>query len=168
MGGKRTFAVAAVDKGSSTNIVPGNREDTASAATSGKIRELLGKVGITEVTYHALRRNEAISFMPRRQKGQAGFTHEQLLALKTFALLRTYGLNSRAAAEAVEASFPLMREMAAARDSSLETPGKIRVRIVASRGKLSVTHLDEVQAAGALEVGHIEFDLRSISALLAM
>lgn len=118
------------------------------------------------ISYHALRKQDAISFMPRRQKGGKGFTNEQLVALKTYALLRTYGLTSKAAAEAVEAFFPKMRRLAAGDGSGGESAYIVRVRIMASGKRLFFTHLDDAQEIGVMEVGHIELDLRSIAALL--
>jgi hypothetical protein len=132
-----------------------------------KIREFLNDVGISEVTYHALRRNEAISFMPRKQKGkEEGFPLEQLLALKTFALLRAYGLNSRTAAETVQAAFPAMQTIAGGGQLASDESYKLGVRLVASGGKVALHQLRTLPPKGSIEVGRIELDLRGISSLL--
>jgi hypothetical protein len=131
-----------------------------------KIREFLSAVGITEVTYQALRRHGAVSFMPRRIKGQGDFTYAQLLALKCFALLRAHGLNIQFAAEAVEAAFSQISLFATQGELEPESAYKVGVQIVATRGKLTVAHLNSREADGVIQVGSVAFDLRGVSSML--
>jgi hypothetical protein len=127
---------------------------------------MLQEVGVTEVTYLALRRHGTRSFNPRRLKRQGEFTFAQLLALKSFALLRAHGLKIQVAAAAVEASFPAMEKLALEGQLASESAYKVGVQIVAVRGRLGTAPLD-LPAGDFAAVGRIEVDLRGISALLA-
>jgi hypothetical protein len=126
---------------------------------------MLHEVGITEVTYLALRRHGTRSFNPRRLKGQGEFTVAQLLALKSFALLRAHGLKIQVAAEAVEACFPAIEKFALVGKLASESAYKVGVQIIATRGRLGTAPLD-VPAGDFITVGRIEVDLRGVSALL--
>jgi hypothetical protein len=126
---------------------------------------MLQEVGVTEVTYLALRRQGSRSLIPRRLKGQGEFTVAQLLALKSFALLRAHGLKIQVAAEAVAACFPAMEELASEGKLASESAYKVGVQIVAIRGRLGTAPLD-VPAGDFITVGRIEVDLRGIAALL--
>jgi hypothetical protein len=128
---------------------------------------MLKVVGVTEVTYLALRRHAKVSFNPRRIKGQGEFSYAQLLALKSFALLRSHGLKIQAAAEAVEASFPAIEKFAAEGKLPSDSDYKVGVKIVTVRGRLAFAHLQAFESEGVVPVGRVEFDLRGVCALVA-
>jgi hypothetical protein len=122
------------------------------------------QAGITEMAYHALRRN--VSFMRPRRKGQEELPQEHLLALKAFSLLRAHGLRPAIAAAAIEAAYPAI--LTYTRESRVPSPEnyKVGVRLVTVRGKIVAAALDALPQAGVEEVGRVELDLRGIATLL--
>ena len=128
------------------------------------VRDLLKQAQITPMTYQTLLRN--VSFMGRRRKGQDGFRREQLLALKSFALLRAHGLKISIAAAAVEAAFPAILKFA--NDGKLPTSEayKVGVRMLSVRGRLLTAPIEAPIQSGTEEVGRVELDLRGVTALL--
>lgn len=131
-----------------------------------KLRSLLSKAGITEMTYQTLRRQKAVTFMRPRRKGDGEIPREQLLALKLFGLLRAHGLRASIAVLAVEAAFPAITEFVCGGPLQPVCRNKVGVKMLFQRGRVVAVPIEALDRDRSSEVGRIELDLRGVSQLV--
>jgi hypothetical protein len=101
--------------------------------------------------------------MRPRRKGQGELPYDYLLALKGFSILRAHGVATLDAVRAIEEAFPAISKLANKRG---KIP-KLRVRLVASRGKVRAATGRATAKSDTDEVGHIELNFSGIAGLLA-
>lgn len=131
-----------------------------------KLISLLKQAGVTEQSYYSLLRQDVVPFMRRRRKGRGSFDREHLVAMKTFALLRSHGISSVIAGSAVAEAYPAICDLV--QKGKLEPPRsyKIGVRFVIHKGKRQAKLLHEAAPPDWLELCRVELDLRGVSRLL--